>query len=266
MLEVIINWFLSIFKKQEHIVKEDKITIVNENKPIVPDGIKEEIPITIEEIKLGEPNKFINSMKILIDNGHGENTPGKRSPYSACGTTPALPFFEYSWNREIAHEVVNRLRAQGYEADLLVPEIEDISLSERVNRVNKICKKLGKTNVILISIHSNAAGNGRDWYTARGWSAYTSVGKTKSDDLADSLYDVAEKVFAGQKIRTDKKDGDRDWEENFYILKNTNCAAVLTENFFYDNVDDVKYILSDQGKEAVIKCHVEGIIKYIKSL
>ena len=36
-------------------------------------------------------------MKILIDNGHGENTPGKRSP---DGT-----FREYAYTREIADEV-----------------------------------------------------------------------------------------------------------------------------------------------------------------
>ena len=73
-------------------------------------------------------------------------------------------------------------------------------------------------------------------------------------------------MFGDRKIRTDKKDGDRDWEENFYILKHTACPAVLTENFFYDNVDDVKYILSDEGRNAVIRCHVAGIINYIESL
>ena len=59
-------------------------------------------------------------------------------------------------------------------------------------------------------------------------------------------------------------DGDKDWESNFYIIKNTKCPAVLTENFFYDNVDDVKYILSDEGKEKIVNTHVDALIKYIK--
>ena len=42
-------------------------------------------------------------MKILIDNGHGENTPGKRSPDGK--------FREYLYVREIADEVVARLTA-----------------------------------------------------------------------------------------------------------------------------------------------------------
>ena len=32
-----------------------------------------------------------------------------------------------------------------------------------------------------------------------------------------------------------------------------------------EGVDDVKYILSDEGREAVIKTHVEGITNYIKN-
>ena len=46
--------------------------------------------------------------------------------------------------------------------------------------------------------------------------------------------------------------------------KNQNVPAVLTENFFYDNEDDVKYILSEEGRKAVIKTHIDGITNYIK--
>ena len=214
----------------------------------------------------GAMTEFVSPVKILIDNGHGNDTAGKRSPYSAYKTKPAIDFYEYKWNREIAVPLAERLRALGYDAELIVPEENDISLKERVERVNKYCREIGTFNVIFISVHANAAGNGKEWYSARGWSAYTTPGNTKSDAFAECLYDAAEKNFVGQKIRTDKSDGDRDWEANFYVLKNTFCAAVLTENFFYDNVDDVKYILSEEGREAVIKTHVEGIVNYIKTL
>ena len=75
-------------------------------------------------------------MKILIDNGHGRETPGKRSP---DGTLR-----EYAWNRLIAGQIVNRLVTQGHDAQLLVPEEEDISLKERCRRVNTICRQFGK--------------------------------------------------------------------------------------------------------------------------
>ena len=196
-------------------------------------------------------------MKILIDNGHGENTPGKRSP---DGT-----FREYLYTREIADEIVTQLRGKGYDAERIVKEFLDVSLSERARRVNETCARLGISNVILVSIHCNAAGNG-EWMKARGWAAYTSKGKTKSDTLAEYLYKEAEANFVGHRIRTDYSDNDPDWEENFYILRKTKCPAVLTENFFMDNKEDVAYLTSSEGRAAIVKTHVDGITKYIESL
>lgn len=194
-------------------------------------------------------------MKILIDNGHGENTPGKRSPDGV--------FREYKYVREIAEAVERELRAKGYDAERIVRENVDVPLSERTRRVNEVCGRFGTSKVVLVSIHCNAAGNGTDWMNASGWSAYTSKGKTKSDALAELMYEEAERNFAGRKIRKDYSDGDADWEEGFYILKKTKCPAVLTENFFMDNKQDVSYLLSLEGRNQIVKTHVDAIVKYV---
>ena len=196
-------------------------------------------------------------MKILIDNGHGHNTPGKRSPDGK--------FREYAYNREIAQRIVADLIDRGYDAELLVPEKEDISLNERVRRTNEHCQILGKSNVILVSVHVNAAGNGSKWTNATGWSVYTCKGQTSSDKLAECLCEAAIKNFPGKRIRTDYSDGDSDWEENFYILRQSLCPAVLTENFFMDGLD-LEFLQSRVGKQAIVDTHVEGIIEYIESL
>ena len=194
-------------------------------------------------------------MKILIDNGHGKNTPGKRSPDGK--------FMEYKYTREIAKEVAEELLQEGYDAELLVPEEHDVSLKERAKRVNERCMDLGTENVILISIHVNAFKDGVEWQSPSGWSCYTTPGKTESDTLAILLYEEATWNFIGHKIRMEMSDGDPDWEENFYILKKTKCAAVLTENFFMDNKNDVEYLVSQKGRNAIIRTHVNAIKKYI---
>ena len=195
-------------------------------------------------------------MKIFIDNGHGLMTAGKRSPDGL--------FREPFYNREIARRVVSDLRDRGLDAELLVPEDDDISLAERVRRVNAACFLLGKQSVILISIHVNAAGNGSKWLNATGWSAYTCKGQTASDKLAECLCQAAIKNFPGRRIRTDMSDGDMDWEEGFYILRKSLCPAVLTENFFMDSRSDLEYLQSRAGKQAVVDTHVEGIVEYLK--
>lgn len=213
---------------------------------------------------------------ILIDNGHGENTPGKRSPDGRLR--------EYLYTREIADNVVAELRRRGYNAERIVRENIDVSLATRVRRVNDVCKELGSANVLLVSIHVDAAGDGSQWMQAGGWSCYTTPARTKSDRLSECLYDAAEvhlKEYAalqaaGKKdgryssaqrpFRMDTSDGDRDLESNFYILKNTLCAAVLTENLFQDNRSDVEFLLSNTGRRAIVDLHVDGIIKYISAL
>ena len=149
-------------------------------------------------------------MKTLIDNGHGIETPGKRSPDGVLR--------EFHYNRLIAQGIHARLTALGHDSTLLVPEQSDISLQERCRRVNEICRSLGKHNVLLLSIHINAAGNGHSWMNARGWCAYTTRGNTRADAFASALYESAQRHLPGMRLCTDYTDGDPDIESDFYLL------------------------------------------------
>lgn len=190
-------------------------------------------------------------MKVLIDNGHGSNTPGKCSPDGRLR--------EYAYTREIAERLVMELRKNGIDAERIVKEEIDVPLAERCRRANEY----KASEAILVSIHCNAAGNGSDWMSARGWEAWTSVGKTKADKLATCLYEDAEHCLPGMKMRKDMADGDPDKESQFYILRHTNCPAVLTENLFQDNREDVEFLLSEKGNRAIVSLHVWGIMKYL---
>lgn len=212
-------------------------------------------------------------MIVLIDNGHGSDTSGKCSPDKSMR--------EYKWAREIAASIVNILKSKGIDARRIVTEETDIPLATRANRVNAICRQVGKQNVILISVHSNAAGDDGKWKSAGGWCVYTTPGKTKADDLATELWNAAQselkpyaenfKVLqkAGEydsrqvPLRADWSDGDPDYEANFYIIRKTLCPAVLTESLFQDNRADVEFLLSESGKNAIVSLHVNGIINYL---
>lgn len=188
---------------------------------------------------------------IILDNGHGQETPGKRSPDGI--------FREYAWTRMFVKKLKCELERFGYIVYTLVPEDEDISLNERVSRVNELYKL---HNCILLSIHNNAAGDGKKWYKASGFEVYTSPGNTSSDKLAEILYQEAE--YEGIKIRTDLSDGDKDKEKNFTVLTKTKCPAVLVENLFMDSKDDVLFLTSDYGINKLLKIYVTAIRRYLE--
>lgn len=208
-------------------------------------------------------------MVILIDNGHGVQTLGKCSPLLDDSIkigdefTEKGRFKEWKYTRVISNLIVDKLKDMGYDARLVTPEDSDASLAERIRRINTICNKEGAGNVLIISVHANAVGDSSKWMEGKGWEAYTTRGETISDKLADFLYKRADSNIKGRKIREDWTDGDRDKEADFYIIKKAKCAAVLTENFFYDNKDDLKYLTSDEGVHAVVRLHIEGIIDFI---
>lgn len=196
------------------------------------------------------------NIKILIDAGHGINTPGKRSPDGMLS--------EWSWNRIMAGTLCDNLRLLHVDAELLVPESIDISLPERVKRANAICDQIGASNVLLVSVHANAAGDGSAWMQAKGWSCYTSKGNTESDRVAESLYDAFEASFPERKIRKDMSDGDRDFEENFFLLQKSRCAAVLLENYFYDNEEECRWLLEADTIKRIALAATCGIFNYLK--
>lgn len=191
---------------------------------------------------------------IILDNGHGIETPGKRSPIWKDGTQ----LFEWEFNRDVVRHIASKLTTLGFDVRVIVPESSDISLSERVRRTNSICKEREAGNCIFISIHANAGGG-------TGWEAYTTPGQNNSDKFAAVLYEEAEKKWGKQwKIRKDTSDGDADKEASFQVIRGANCPAVLVENFFMDTEKDCRYIMSPVGREACADVVVAAITSYCK--
>ncbi len=70
-------------------------------------------------------------MKILIDNGHGNDTAGKRSPDGSLR--------EYKWAREIATRLETALKRKGLDAERIVKEETDASI-----RAVAVCRPINQ--------------------------------------------------------------------------------------------------------------------------
>lgn len=237
-----------------------------ETQPEIRPEVENENQDTNEENMINEKRNVV----ICLDNGHGNDTPGKCSPWTACKVPPELPFREYAYCREIVRRLAPILEKEGFTVYIVTPEENDIGLSVRGVRINKIVAEsaVKGMHTISISIHNNAAGMGRQWKEAYGWSVWTTRGQNNSDVLAQCLFDAAEEILPplGQKSRHDRSDGDDDYEDNFAMCRIPNCPAVLTENMFQDCIKEVQFLLTEEGKNAIVEIHHRGILKFVEKM
>ena len=212
-----------------------------------------------------------NEVVIAFGTPHRLREPGKQSPDGSLR--------ECVYGREIASEVAAKLQAMGYKCvidymPLDLPKQMQSPMADqerqrepamRMNFVNELCRQNGKQNVIYVSIHVDASPPVDDkWHQANGWSVRVGTkASAKSKLLANCLYDAAE--AHGLEMRRPSRE-QKYWSQALYVLNRTDCPAVLTENLFQNNREDVDFLLSDEGRHAIERLHVEGIIKYIESL
>lgn len=192
---------------------------------------------------------------IILDNGHGSDTPGKRSPVWSDGAQ----LLEWEYTRRVVKGIASGLEAAGIPSHILVPEDNDIPLKTRVQRANELAAKHGASQVLLVSVHLNAAARTD---TASGWEVHTYLGRSVSDDYARVFWDSARDTLAGRfPMRGDHSDGDPDWDSDFAILRGTMCPAVLTENLFMNNERDCRFLMSEEGLQAITDIHLNAIKK-----
>ena len=188
----------------------------------------------------------------LLDNGHGGvidglyQTEGKRSPKWDDGSI----LYEGEFNRSIVNRLIELMTADRINYVNIAPELEDVSLNERVRRANNYHNQ---SKCVYVSIHANAGGG-------KGFEVYTSPGDTKSDKVATVFFNEFKQEFPEAKMRSDESDGDVDKEANFYVLKNTYMPAILTENFFMDNEQECKqYLMTREGRDRIALAHYAAI-------
>jgi N-acetylmuramoyl-L-alanine amidase len=210
-------------------------------------------------VKPVEPKQDSNYLWIF-DNGHGGmidgvyQTAGKRSPEWEDGTQ----LFEGEFNRSIVNRLVKLCKENNIDYVNLVDTQEDISLRKRTDAANDIHREQLQSDgkpCIYVSVHAN----GFSQESAHGWGVYTSIGESKSDKIAQVLFEKAEVEFPDHKMRKDTRDGDADKEANFWVLRKTSMPAILSENFFMTNREESRLLLSEEGRDRIAKIHFEMI-------
>lgn len=225
-----------------------------------------------------EPLRVTRKSTIILDYGHGgafvdkmgnvvyTTEPAKMFVHpegkfhqQTLGGKASNTFYEGVYNREQGKAIKKELQAAGFDVIELVDGYTDVSLFERSEKVNRLCKNL--TNPILVSIHSNAS----DSHKAEGFSIYTTKGLTESDTVAEEILKAVIAEEIGMKIRLNShKPKHRDFEANFWILRKTMCKAILLEIGFFDTAKDANFIDNPNNQKEFAEAITKGLIEYDK--
>lgn len=188
----------------------------------------------------------------LLDPGHGgidangKYTTGLKKMFDHGD----YKIYEGNINRVITKILVKML-TQAKIRHVVIPDwVKDTPLKKRVDIADEYYR-LNK-EAIFLSIHSNAGGG-------HGNEIYTSPGQTKSDKVAQIFCEMYQKMLPDMRFRKDTSDHDDDKEAPFYVLRKTDCPAVLVENGFFDNRKDADFLRSTKGQIAYADTLFESI-------
>jgi len=186
-------------------------------------------------------------MKFLVDNGHGSIDPstGKYVTAGKRMVKDGITFYEGVNNRRVAKAIIEACKAKGLDAELLFDHWKDVSLGTRVQLANDLYFKNNK-KVLLISVHSDAMGNGKDWHTAKGITTFIANNASrKSQEYARIINnELICEMFNLTTNRGVRKAG-------FYIIQESACPAMLLELGFHTNKDEVQKMLTDEWVNKV---------------
>ncbi len=203
---------------------------------------------------------------IVLDFGHGgidKNGNYTTAPKKMKKFHDGVVAYEGVINRQIGALLLHFLQWEFPHLNIVTTvkpnDARDISLSYRVRVANQYNPK----ETIFLSIHSNASPNGN----ARGFEVFTTKGQTKSDTLAEMIYQQVNELYdpLNLKMRKDLSDGDHDKEIDFYVLRKTTCPAVLLECLFFDNRDDFNLLNSTHFQKELAHAIFEGVAQYLSS-
>lgn len=183
-------------------------------------------------------------MLIALDDGHGMETAGKRTPKMPDGKV----IKENQFNSAVVKYMAEHLNRCGFKTLMVAPTDADTPMKDRVRLANKHGADA------YISVHYDAFDGKFDGNDPEGHTVFINPGSKKGRKLAECVLSELNKGTP-QKNRGIK-------EAAFYVLKYTNMPAILTENGFMDNLKEAKLMASDAFRKEVAEEHARGICKY----
>ncbi|MFQ3542585.1 N-acetylmuramoyl-L-alanine amidase [Halobacillus rhizosphaerae] len=184
---------------------------------------------------------------IALDDGHGKDTPGKRTPY-----IPEIgrSIQENEFNKAVVKFLKVELERCGFNTLLVAPTDADTPLKDRTDLANS------KKADAYIAIHYNASDGSFSGANPSGIEVYVYLGH-KNKEAGRLASSVAKYLRQGtpQNFRGV-------YEADFHVLRESNMVAILSENGFMDNKLEALLMIDQKFQKEVAVEHAKGICEY----
>lgn len=174
---------------------------------------------------------------------HGVNPPtvGKRTPYIE---RLGRQIYENEFNRQAKNKFIEACMRQDFSVYDVKPELQDLSISERVRRIN------AQNLTLLVTFAYNAYGE--QFNSASGLETFYSTLNPKASQSRTLAQDLYNRLIEG----TDQN-GRGVKNLDVGVLSNVNCTSSLIEAGFMTNYDEAMLMINplfqtEVGEEA---CH-----------
>ena len=188
------------------------------------------------------------SKKIVLDAGHGMNTPGKRCMKSIDANETR----EWYLNQRIVSKVQEKLK--NYDVEVLRVDDStgnaDVTLTARCSKANNFGADL------YCSFHHNAGINGG---SGGGLSIITYDDSATAKTIRNTLYDCLINAGGIKGNRSNPKYAD----SSLYVLNGTKMHAVLAEHGFMDSTVDTPIILTEEFAEKMANGWIAFFEQYL---
>lgn len=176
---------------------------------------------------------------IALDDGHGAQTPGKRTPHiSGIGIIR-----ENQFNKAVVYYLDQELKRCGFHTLLVAPTDVDVPLSTRTRLANQ------KGADLYVSVHYNAGGGS-------GVETYHFPRSSKGEKAAKTIHKY---VIQGTKQK------DRGVKiANFHVLRETKMPSVLIEYGFMDDpgLREARLMVNTDFQRECARETAQGICEY----
>ena len=139
-------------------------------------------------------------------------------------------------------------------------------MDQILSKLQTLTRTIPPTSNCLIAVGLNSTRMDGHQHSNKGWRVISNPESSQSSTLATALATAAMQTL-GHRATSNQDTGTTLAHLNQTpILTATAIPAVLTLNLYQDNRQDAAYLLSSEGRQAIISLHVKGISAYLERL